>query len=100
MAFVPLPAGPVAQALGKLGILLRPGTNKVAVGSGGRNAAIKLFNELRGTNPVTRRAPGLYTAASINGQGTITFRFPNASSSNMWSVDFHMSAGALKKIHF
>jgi RHS repeat-associated protein len=101
MAAVPIPSLGVAKALGKLGILLSPGAKSsvgVAVGSGGRNAAVKLFNELRGANPVTRIGPGKYRASSP--EGVIIFRFPSASKSQMWSVDFQQSSGALLKIHF
>lgn len=100
-AFVPIPGGPIVKALNKLGILLSPGTARVAVGSGGRNAAVRLFNELRAPGaPVIRRGPGVYTAPSVHGYGDVTFRFPGASSSNMWSVDFRRYPGPIHKIHF
>jgi len=56
--FVPIPGGHIPKLLKKLGISLSSGNGKVALVSGGTNAALNLFNELRGANPVTRRGPG------------------------------------------
>lgn len=87
----------IEGTLVKLGIELSEGTSDgIKIGTGGRNSAVRLFNELRGANPRIRNKAGHYLADSING-GKVGLRFPAASRSRMWTVDIQQVGG---KIHF
>jgi hypothetical protein len=59
--------------------------------------ARKLFDQLRGSNPVTEVKPGVFTAPGANG-GTVTFRA--TSKSGPPTVDVHGIEEGIRKIKF
>ena len=59
--------------------------------------ARKLFDQLRGSNPVTEVKPGVFTAPGANG-GMVTFRA--TSKSGPPTVDVHGIEEGIRKIKF
>jgi hypothetical protein len=59
--------------------------------------ARKLFDQLRGSNPVTEVKPGVFTAPGTNG-GTVTLRA--TSKSGPPTVDVHGIEEGIRKIKF
>jgi len=83
---------------GKLASMGRAGTGRgVREVPGGVDDAKKLFDKLRGDNPVTEVKPGVYTAKGSNG-GTVTFRA--SSKSGPPTVDVHGVEEGIRKIKF
>jgi len=59
--------------------------------------ARKLFDQLRGSNPVTEVKPGVFTAQGAHG-GTVTFR--TTSKSGPPTVDVNRIEEGIRKIKF
>jgi hypothetical protein len=103
--------GTLGQAAGRLGddavriaakeglaTLGRAGAGKgVREVIGDANDARTLFDQLRGSNPITEVKPGIFIASGING-GTITFR--TTSKSGPPTVDVHGIKEGVRKIKF
>jgi hypothetical protein len=93
-----VPAGRAGGAKGELGSLGREGRGKgVREVIGEAGDARKLFDQLRGSNPVTEVKPGVFTASGTNG-GTVTFR--PTSRSGPPTVDVHGIEEGVRKIKF
>ncbi len=87
--------GKVTRGLGSLG---RAGTGKgVREVVGDAGDARKLFDQLRGSNPVTEVKRGVFTAPGTNG-GTVTFRA--TSKSGPPTVDVNGIEEGIRKIKF
>ncbi len=91
--------GFVTQILQKLGMNATQGSGRgVLEVAGNADDALMVFNQLRGGNKVTMVAPGVWTAQSASGQGTITFRY--ISRSGPPTIDVHGVEQGLRKIKF
>jgi hypothetical protein len=107
MTFTPIPAVPIVNALKRLGFAISPGRGAAVVeiesaivgGNPALNAG-KMFKELRGNNPVTQVKPGVYTAKSATGNGTVTLRTPAGSRSGLHTVDTPHYSGGVNEIKF
>ena len=91
--------GGIAGGLrGGLGSLGRAGTGKgIREVVGDAADARRLFDQLRGSNPITEVKPGVFTASGTNG-GTVTFRA--TSQSGPPTVDVHGIEDGIRKIKF
>jgi len=91
-------AGALGAARGGLGSLGRAGTGRgVREVVGDAGDARKLFDQLRGSNPVTEVKLGVFTAPGANG-GTVTFRA--MSKSGPPTVDVHGIEEGIRKIKY
>jgi hypothetical protein len=101
MMVAPIPGGPIINALKRLSLVAKWGkTASVLVVKSGNAAdeALMLFNELRGKNRVVMKAPGVWTAKSATGNGTVTLRF--TSRTGPPTVDVHGIQSGITKVHF
>ncbi len=88
-----------AGARGGLTSLGRAGKSKgIREVAGDAGDARKLFDNLRGSNPVTEVRPGIFTARGPNG-ATVTFR-ATSKSGGPPTVDVHGIEKGLRKIKF
>ena len=91
-------SGSPLAAKGGLGSLGRAGKGRgVREVVGDSGDARKLFDDLRGSNPVTEVKLGVFTAPGANG-GTVTFR--GTSKSGPPKVDVHGIEDGIRKIKF
>lgn len=100
MAILPIPGGPILNALKGLGLTYRAGKGGKAVYEvvGHSDEALMLFNKLRGTNAVKMKAPGVWVADSITGAGKVTFRY--SSKSGPPTVSVHGIQAGVDKLKF
>jgi RHS repeat-associated protein len=86
----------LAKNLDKLGVA--GSSEDIRVVKGTVEDAKKMFDTLRGKNPVTERQPGTFVAKSATGKGNVTFRAESGSGHP--TVDVHGIADGVSKIKF